>query len=80
MATEKMSLQEKLQEKKEEKQEEKKANVAPAYRMGRLRNFVKANGTVVRPDAEGVYHPKDAEEVTTLEYYNAQRLNYVHKL
>jgi hypothetical protein len=85
MATEKMTLQEKLAasaDKKAEdpKKEEQKANTAPSYKAGRLRSFVSANGTMVRPDADGVYHPKNKEELDALAYYDSQRLNYVHKL
>lgn len=80
MATEKMTLQEKLATASDKKQEEQKKPEVLAYQVGRLRSFSRANGSIARPDADGIYRPTTEEDIKTLAYYDAQRLNYVHKL
>lgn len=85
MATQenKPTLQEKLaasKEKTEEKKEDKTVALTGNYKSLRLKFFVKAKGQIVKPDAEGIFTPKDEEEFNMLEYYANQSIAYVERV
>ena len=50
------------------------------YKALRLRQYSKAAGQIIKPDAKGIYTPADAEEEDILAYFAAQPIAYVAKL
>jgi hypothetical protein len=84
MATqEKMTLQEKLAASKQEVpkvQEQKQDQKEDGYKSLRLKQFATKNGTMIKPNADGIFIPKSQEEYDMLEYYANQAIAYVERV
>ena len=92
MATQenKPTLQEKLaaskaaapvENKKEDPtKKEDKEDTGTGYLSLRLKQFATKNGTMVKPNADGIFIPKSQEEYNMLEYYADQAIAYVKRV
>lgn len=64
----------------EAKQEDHKGKNPKGYQSMRLRQLIKAEGAIVKPDADGIFVPKDQEEYDMLEHLADSKMNMVERV